>query len=379
VSQSWPLNAPVAARSDVLGVWIDGVQVLYDPHRERAHVLNPTAATIWGMLAQSTTAAEVTRELSRRQSVKSDVVAADVASAVSSFAANGLLRDEATRSERDDVSERPARPVQELDRRTATLCVLDTLIAFAVHGPAVADAIDWYGAPLVVDGTPADVRSLDLTIDGVRTFPMLLNRVAADVEDSTVLHAGGVVAGDDLVVLPGTPNAGKSTLVTALVERGFGYVSDEAVGLTAGDLCAVGYPKRVTLEIGSWSLFPALVADRRSQHGAFDPSRVRWIDARNINPNALAWQAKRPRAALVVVPDFRPSADVEVERLEPITALTGLLGCTFNLGRVGSAGLETLRDLAERVPCVRLTHGDARAAADVVVSLMREHGLTPLP
>ena len=46
MSQSWPLNAPVAARSDVLGVWIDGVQVLYDPHRERAHVLNPTAAVI---------------------------------------------------------------------------------------------------------------------------------------------------------------------------------------------------------------------------------------------------------------------------------------------------------------------------------------------
>jgi hypothetical protein len=72
------------------------------------------------------------------------------------------------------------------------------------------------------------------------------------------MHAGGVVLDGTGVILPGDMEVGKTTLVTGLLQAGADYLSDEAVGVGLTDTDLRGYAKALSLDPGSWPLFPSL-------------------------------------------------------------------------------------------------------------------------
>jgi hypothetical protein len=257
------------------------------------------------------------------------------------------------------------------------MAILDRRIAVISSDPGVIDAVDWFGDPLHVDETAEEVLDLVPGPDVERTVPATLNRVAASAESCVVLHAAGGVVGSSAVLLPGEPGSGKSTLVAALVERGWGYASDEAVGV-GPSLEIVGYPKRLSLEIGSWPLFTGLAGLESAAHAGFDPSRVRWVDARQLHPDALAWMRAptAPSLVLGVAPRYRAGAPLDLVRLEPLDAMTELLANDVNLPTVGAPGLETLRRIATEVPFYRMEHGGLDQAVPALHQLLVEHGLT---
>ena len=123
-----------------------------------------------------------------------------------------------------------------------------------------------------------------------------------------------------------------------------------------------GYPKRITLEVGSWPLFPELepVADRAVRDG-LDPTRVRWIDPRDLHPAALAWRGRALGLGLIVVPQYRSGADVTVARVSKVDAIVELLSDCFNLAVMGDVGLQTLPRRGERRAVLP---ADARRHAD---------------
>jgi hypothetical protein len=217
---------------------------------------------------------------------------------------------------------------------------------------------------------------LDTVEASLRTLPSRMNRLAARSLAFASLHAGGVTFGDAAVLLPAASGAGKSTLVSQLVHDGAGYLSDEVVGVAAPHRGVAGYAKRISLERGSWSVLPALaaLADGAARDG-FDPTRVRWIDPRDLHPDALAWRGRALTAALVVVPRYEPGAPLTVDAVSPVEAVTELLGQASNLASVGEMGVRALCAVAQDAPCYRVVHGDAVVAAAAVRQLATEHGL----
>jgi len=376
VGEDVQADQPVVGRSGVLTVEIDGAHVLYDPERRRAHVLNQSAATIWAMLDSSPSMDELTQRLVG-QGLSPTEAARDVQELLDRFRSQGLVRASAGP---DIVNRSQPTPLSELSPpdafRSATLSVLDQRVVVASTDAGVVDAVDWFGAPLRVDEPGERLVVLEPAPGFERSLPARLNRIAAESTSSLVVHAAGVVVGSSLVLLPGPPGSGKSTLAAALVDRGCGYASDEAIGLRP-NLEAVGYPKRIALELGSWSLFTGLADLGSATRDGFDPSRVRWVDARDLSRDAIGWTTarQRPRLRLGVAACYRPEAHLEVRRLEPIDALTTLLANDFNLPIVGMAGLTTMRRIAVEVPFYRVEHGGLDQVLPAVEELVATAGL----
>jgi hypothetical protein len=178
----------------------------------------------------------------------------------------------------------------------------------------------------------------------------------------TVLHAAAAATPAGAVLLPAIGNAGKSTVVTGLVRAGLDYLSDEAVAyLPDGRLRP--FPKAISLDRGSWPLFPQLapVDDPADLHG------LRWqIPPDRVRSGSIAGPAV-PR--WIVTPAYQPGATAHLEPLASEDAFTILLEQSFHVGASGRS-LEDLARLVERVPCRRLVSGDVDGAVAAVLDLV---------
>jgi hypothetical protein len=202
------------------------------------------------------------------------------------------------------------------------------------------------------------------TSAALEAVPSLLNGVAAVSSSCLALHAGAVVApGGEVVVLPAVSGSGKSTLTAALVADGWGYVTDEAVGIRAGSLAAVAYAKPLSLD-----------ATSRAAVGLGD------LGSDNVTVDALGGGVVRPDpgpVTRVVLPRFVAGAAVTVTDLDPDAAFMAVAEHALNLRHVGGDGLVALAEVARGVPCHGLVHGGGPEVVEALRALT-EGGNRPI-
>ncbi len=207
------------------------------------------------------------------------------------------------------------------------------------------------------DGTVALTGSGTDRTYGSRTsfldaLPTALNQIAAASTACIALHAGCVRSpAREVVLLPATSGHGKTTLTAALVQAGWDYGTDEAVGVRTGSLATVTYPKPLVLD-----------ATSRAVLGLGEAA----------SPNVLPGELRADVTILVdsagpvdrvVLPRYEAGAATSLsEPLEPREAVIAVLEHALNLRLVGESGLVALCQLAERVPVQRLVHGDVHEA-----------------
>jgi hypothetical protein len=193
--------------------------------------------------------------------------------------------------------------------------------------------------------------------------------VAAARRTRTVLHAAAVASGRDAVLLAAPQEHGKTTTTAGLLSSGWDYVTDEAVALDRRSLHVRPFPKALSLDRGSWPLFP----DARPAHARDDDGQ--WlVPAAALGAATVAGDVV-PR--VVLLPRFRAGAPTVARALHPADALYRLAGCCFGFPGGGSGDLAVLRSLVERVPVLELTVGNLAAAVDVVADVARSAGVQP--
>lgn len=179
-----------------------------------------------------------------------------------------------------------------------------------------------------------------------------------------VLHAGAVVGPDGrAVVLPAAMEAGKTTLVTGLVRDGFGYMSDELAVVATDHMQVLAYPKVLSLDPGSWPLFPEL-APAPGRHRV---SPTQWlVDAEEVRAGATH-REPAPLGA-VVLPRHVPGAATSLTRLRPADALQPLASTTFGFDRHAPRVLPRLAAVLDAVPAFALVVGDGVAGVANLVT-----------
>lgn len=408
-----PVDHVVARVERTWSAVLGDEQVLFDAHRGLAHRLSREAGLVWDRCDGRTPVGAIAAELAVEAGAPLDVVDADVRRVVELLRTGGALVDAdgtdagSAAGSRDELSVGSARAptgadpaagtprLTEAELRERSTCVPTASyaglgVAFTVQvehdqlrravesvlaplastGPGVALTVvevagraGWH--QVYVDG--AHLRTLEPDDDAVGLLLWFVYQQIAHRTALLMVHAGAVERAGRVIVIPGPSGAGKTTLTTALVADGFGYVTEEAVGLDLATAAVVPFPRSLCIETGSQALLPELAAatDHQTVDGAWyvDPERVR-AGSRSCGGSV----------GLVIEPRVETGAELRVEALGAADVLVVLLAESVNLGRIGRGGFDLLVELARSVPGYRITYGDLADARHAIGRLVADPG-----
>lgn len=371
--QSLPLRSPGVLLASVLDT-----AIAYDLVAETTHRLNPSAAALLEACCGDVDRDGLVRRWATDSGVDIDVVDGAVTDALLEFTSLGLVG----RTTTFEVPEPPTGCGQTADptyRLGASHPVIDHRIGFRSPQPDLLDEIDDYLGTGLADVDANLVFDIHRTPDGhvhmqtdetwefatidrcLGQLVSVLNDYAGFTYSCAVIHAAAVSSPDgEIVLLPGPSGQGKSTLAAAFLQRGWGYLGDETIGVRPGTRDAVGYPKRLAL-------------DARSREAiGLDPTppggRSGFVSAKpDMDPTELRQgvaylSGDVGTISRVLFPRFVEGTGVELDDIPPDDAVIELLASTRNLGRAGQVALDGVCDLAASVPVQRLSYSDARSA-----------------
>ena len=258
----------------------------------------------------------------------------------------------------------------ELARRAADL--IGEFAHTVRHSPPTAGSRGGT-APLVyalrsesdIDGQPwytlhRGDRQVAASRDPGLVISQLLWQISGDTvelaEGYLLIHAGAVVTpGGDGVVILGESGSGKTTLVAALVQEGFGYLSDEAAAIELATGLAHPWPRPLGFKHGSRSLarFAPLFPNGSEESAA--SAHECHIPIGQIRRGAIAGPC---RVRHVIDHCYTPGAPTRLDPLSRPIALVRMGSAAPRLRREGDRGLAVLATVMQGARAHRLVSGD---------------------
>ena len=166
--------------------------------------------------------------------------------------------------------------------------------------------------------------------------------------------------------------SGKTTTVAGLLRSGFDYVTDEAVALDPETGRVTPFRKTLSLDPGSWELFPECAPRELAAH----PAAV----VRRAPPAGGARPGTAPVAApeIVLFPKYVAGATTEVLPVSRAEATHEMARMTFDFARHPRRNLATAARVATTATCARLRIGDLDEAVELVHELVSQRILDTL-
>jgi hypothetical protein len=176
-----------------------------------------------------------------------------------------------------------------------------------------------------------------------------------------LIHAGAVVTpGGDGILILGESGSGKTTLVAALVQEGFGFLSDEAAAIELATGLVHPWPRPLGFWPESRSL-PRFAGLLTSGNGG-----ERHVPIEHIRAGAIADPCP---ARHVIDHRYGPGSETRIEPLSRGVALVQMGSAAPRLRREGHRGLAVLANVVRGARAHSLTSGDLELAVRTVREL----------
>jgi hypothetical protein len=189
----------------------------------------------------------------------------------------------------------------------------------------------------------------------------LLLQITSDTvefaEEYLLVHAGAVVspAGDAVVIL-GESGSGKTTLVAALLQEGFGYLSDEAAAIHLDTGLVHPWPRPLGFRHGSRSLARlARLFGPDGDHQSLAATDEIRVAAEQVRRGAIAGPCP---VRYVVDHRYEPGAPTVLAPLSRAVALARMGGAAPRLRREGERGLAVLASVIRGTRASTLVGGE---------------------
>lgn len=203
-------------------------------------------------------------------------------------------------------------------------------------------------------------------------FLSLIDRDAERVTGARypVLHAAACHRDGRTVVIPGAPNAGKSTLMAHLALSGWTYLSDELVAIVPGaPPTLIAYPRSVVLDEGSWPLFTGQMIQPPAELSSQLPNRRHL----RLPDGCLPRSGARYPITDISFYRWQAGAEAQARELDAVESLRGLLGSSFSLDDSPRRDLAVLGHVVDDAACWRVLGGQLDAVQHILLGPPSEH------
>lgn len=225
---------------------------------------------------------------------------------------------------------------------------------------------------------------LDFFLDGRRPFNRIMPDhayaflewgmnwcVSVTANEYLKLHAA-VVAKDGVVLLmPGLPGAGKSTLCAALALAGWRVLSDEHALVVPGTADIVPLPRPISLKNASIDVVRALDSrvvlgpvNRETHKGTVAHMKADLVPGSH-DPQPLP-------ARLMIFPRYTTEQRCRVARRSKAESFMFAAHHAFNYSLLGERGFDAMCTLVDALECHSLQYSDLDAALAMIERLHRE-------
>ena len=240
---------------------------------------------------------------------------------------------------------------------------LRTLLGpMVIHAPVGTSAGELDAVPddrsIRIVGAPDATEPLTVGADWAprELYHATLKLLMLARQDLVWIHAGVAAYGDRAYLFAGPSGQGKSTLVGALIDRGWTYFSDEIAAIDTG--------------FGTVHPFP-LAPHRRVHDGEFvllEPvAAIRGLRKVAVEfPLHAVGQRPLPLERLCFLRYVPESGTIHEAPCTPAQAVLALLGNSLNITTNREREIAFLAQLVSRVPAVQISYPSAEAAAATV-------------
>lgn len=172
-------------------------------------------------------------------------------------------------------------------------------------------------------------------------------RLAARLDaDAALVQAAALAINGRAILMPGVSRGGKSTLVSRLIELGFGYITDD-VSVVSGDLTLSAPFRPLTVREDTF----AEMQLRGTAAEALPLANGSHLVA--VTPYA----GSAPTCGLLLFPRFSAGSELRLSLLSPARATMRLMQHNHSGHDRHSYGLATLSRLAAETPAIEIVYG----------------------
>ena len=205
-----------------------------------------------------------------------------------------------------------------------------------------------------------------------QTYPMFewgLNWcIASQYHRFVMVHAAVIERDGFVVVMPGEPGAGKSTLCAALVSRGWRLFSDEMALITPLSAWLTPIPRPICLKNASIDLMRQFAPDHYMGK-VFRDTRKGDVAHMGAPEDAVARAAEPGEARFVIFPRYRAHAPLSVQPVAKPEAVLRLAEQCFNYSQFATEGFHTLCNVVDRSHCHAFEYSRLDDAIDYFAAL----------
>jgi len=172
-----------------------------------------------------------------------------------------------------------------------------------------------------------------------------------------LIHSAVLERNEQLLLLPGSPGSGKSTLCAAMVSRGWRLFSDEIAVIDPVSLQTYPVPRPINIKNQSIQLIADFAPEL--QIGEIVTDTQKGTVAHVTAPvDSVQRQGETAQPTWIVFPKYSPAAPTQLSMMAEHNALLALAGNAFNYHIHGTQGFKCLTRLVETARFAQLSYSD---------------------